>query len=320
MGLEVGAEAQGCVGGVGPGVGWGGVGSVANRADGCGHHSTKADPPFTPPTTPCPPPFTPHTPLPPPHPPPPPHPAVVLQMRIFDGNPEGVVSLKFATKEAADECVALMEGRFFAGRQLEAFKYDGKTNYNVKVVWGRGGGGAGLVGGRVGWRVGGWVGGTGRDGAGGIRYILQVERGGGLVGVTDRGGCQRGAVKGASRAPVPCVRLYIACVQATAGAWNGLKLPLAPHGRRSPWSHGYRRCCCRRCCCCACRCWCRRQAVTFPPPPPPLQAKETEEEQAARLERFAAELEAGGGGEKSGVGGGGGSAAAAADAAPDAGT
>jgi len=52
---------------------------------------------------------------------------------VFQHNPEGVVSVKFKTEEGADECTRVMNGRFFAGRQLEAFKWDGVTNYNVKV-------------------------------------------------------------------------------------------------------------------------------------------------------------------------------------------
>ncbi len=36
-------------------------------------------------------------------------------------------------QEPADECVRIMNGRFFGGRQIEAAKWDGWTNYNVKV-------------------------------------------------------------------------------------------------------------------------------------------------------------------------------------------
>lgn len=57
-------------------------------------------------------------------------------------------------QEAADECVRIMNGRFFGGRQLEAAKWDGFTNFNVKVrraVLGC----AGLVVGReAGWIIG----------------------------------------------------------------------------------------------------------------------------------------------------------------------
>merc|ERR1712146_600323 len=31
----------------------------------------------------------------------------------------------------AEECIRVMDGRFFAGRTIEAFFYDGKTAYNV---------------------------------------------------------------------------------------------------------------------------------------------------------------------------------------------
>ena len=55
------------------------------------------------------------------------------QVRVFKTNPEGVVSIKFLTAEAAQECVRLMDGRWFARRQLQAFMWDGYTNYNVKI-------------------------------------------------------------------------------------------------------------------------------------------------------------------------------------------
>ncbi|EFN59448.1 hypothetical protein CHLNCDRAFT_138015 [Chlorella variabilis] len=57
----------------------------------------------------------------------------VDKLRVFAAHPQGVVSVKFTTLEAADECVRVMNGRFFGGRQLEAAKWDGFTNFNVKV-------------------------------------------------------------------------------------------------------------------------------------------------------------------------------------------
>lgn len=57
-------------------------------------------------------------------------------MRVFHQNPEGVVSVKFKTEKAADECTRVMNGRFFSGRQLEAFKWDGTNNYHIKArLW-----------------------------------------------------------------------------------------------------------------------------------------------------------------------------------------
>ena len=56
-----------------------------------------------------------------------------LQLRVFHQHPEGVVSVKFTALEPADECVKRMNGRFFGGRQLVAHKWDGYTNFNIKV-------------------------------------------------------------------------------------------------------------------------------------------------------------------------------------------
>ncbi|KAL4859417.1 Splicing factor U2AF-associated protein 2 [Chlorella vulgaris] len=58
----------------------------------------------------------------------------VDKLRVFASHPSGVVSVKFTALEAADECVRLMNGRFFGGRQLEAAKWDGWTNFNIKVL------------------------------------------------------------------------------------------------------------------------------------------------------------------------------------------
>ncbi|KAG2438123.1 hypothetical protein HXX76_005732 [Chlamydomonas incerta] len=54
------------------------------------------------------------------------------KVRIFKHNPQGVVTIRFRTPDAAQACVGLMNGRYFGGRKLEAFMWDGFTNYNVK--------------------------------------------------------------------------------------------------------------------------------------------------------------------------------------------
>jgi HIV Tat-specific factor 1 len=51
---------------------------------------------------------------------------------VYQYHPEGVVSIKFRTDDAAQACLKLMNGRFFGGRQLTAEMWDGLTNYNVK--------------------------------------------------------------------------------------------------------------------------------------------------------------------------------------------
>ena len=57
---------------------------------------------------------------------------MLVQVRIFQHHPEGVVSVKFRTPDAAAACIRVMEGRFFGGRRLEAALWDGVANFNVK--------------------------------------------------------------------------------------------------------------------------------------------------------------------------------------------
>lgn len=55
----------------------------------------------------------------------------VKKIILHEFNPEGVVQIKFEDAKAAEECVKLMNGRFFGGKQLECFYWDGTTNYRV---------------------------------------------------------------------------------------------------------------------------------------------------------------------------------------------
>lgn len=56
----------------------------------------------------------------------------IRKVDIYDRNPEGVVAVFFKEFEHADECVSLMNGRFFDGRRLSAENWDGRTKYKVK--------------------------------------------------------------------------------------------------------------------------------------------------------------------------------------------
>ena len=56
----------------------------------------------------------------------------VKNLKIFEHNPLGVVAVKYEKPKGALRCVERMNGRFFAGRQLESFFYDGFTDYDVK--------------------------------------------------------------------------------------------------------------------------------------------------------------------------------------------
>ena len=55
----------------------------------------------------------------------------VKKVEIYDANPEGVAAVFFSDFDSADKCVALMNGRFFAGRRLHALLWDGKTKYKI---------------------------------------------------------------------------------------------------------------------------------------------------------------------------------------------
>jgi len=56
----------------------------------------------------------------------------IQSVAIFENNPEGVAVVKFDDPESAEKCLKLMNGRWFAKRQIIAEWYDGVTNYKVK--------------------------------------------------------------------------------------------------------------------------------------------------------------------------------------------
>lgn len=55
----------------------------------------------------------------------------VRKVQVHDRHPEGVISVIFKTPEEADVCVAALQGRWFAKKQISAETYDGKTRYEV---------------------------------------------------------------------------------------------------------------------------------------------------------------------------------------------
>lgn len=62
----------------------------------------------------------------------------VTNVVLFDQEEEGIVSVKFATAEAAEACVHLMHGRSFAGRTVEAFFATGKEKFKKSKGNGKG--------------------------------------------------------------------------------------------------------------------------------------------------------------------------------------
>ena len=56
---------------------------------------------------------------------------VIEKITVFSSNPRGIVVVKFATAFAAQQCVEMMDGRFFGGRKLRCFFWDQVTDYTV---------------------------------------------------------------------------------------------------------------------------------------------------------------------------------------------
>lgn len=58
---------------------------------------------------------------------------VVEKIKVFKSNPEGVISVRFKEPTSAAQCIAVMNGRWFGGRQIDASMWDGVKNYAIKV-------------------------------------------------------------------------------------------------------------------------------------------------------------------------------------------
>lgn len=55
----------------------------------------------------------------------------VRRVVIYRENPEGVVQVKFERPSSAEKCISVMKGRYYNGRVIDCFYYDGKTNYKM---------------------------------------------------------------------------------------------------------------------------------------------------------------------------------------------
>lgn len=55
----------------------------------------------------------------------------VRKVTIFDRHPEGVAQINMSCPEEADECVNVLNGRWFGKRQLTAEIWDGKTKFKI---------------------------------------------------------------------------------------------------------------------------------------------------------------------------------------------
>jgi len=53
----------------------------------------------------------------------------ISKITWFKDNPKGICKIKFDKSIYAEECIKLMGGRFFDGRELKCFYWDGKTDF-----------------------------------------------------------------------------------------------------------------------------------------------------------------------------------------------
>ncbi|XP_024358078.1 splicing factor U2AF-associated protein 2 [Physcomitrium patens] len=53
----------------------------------------------------------------------------IERLRVYENHPEGVVMVKFKDKTAGLKCIEIMNGRWFGGKQIEAFEDPGTVNY-----------------------------------------------------------------------------------------------------------------------------------------------------------------------------------------------
>lgn len=58
----------------------------------------------------------------------------VLKVTPIERSKQGLVCVKFKTSSEAEECIRVMDGRFFAGRTVEASFYDGKSDLRALGV------------------------------------------------------------------------------------------------------------------------------------------------------------------------------------------
>ena len=56
----------------------------------------------------------------------------IEKFTVFEGNPLGVVAVRFKRHSSAEKCLEEMQGFLFNNRQLECEYFDGKTNYKVE--------------------------------------------------------------------------------------------------------------------------------------------------------------------------------------------
>jgi HIV Tat-specific factor 1 len=55
----------------------------------------------------------------------------IEKLTVFTKTPKGIIVVKLSTSFAAQECIRLMNGRFFGGNKIKCYFWDGATNYSI---------------------------------------------------------------------------------------------------------------------------------------------------------------------------------------------
>lgn len=53
----------------------------------------------------------------------------VQRIRFYESHPDGVVEIKFKKEKDAAECLSIMNGRYYEGRQILSDYWDGETDF-----------------------------------------------------------------------------------------------------------------------------------------------------------------------------------------------
>lgn len=55
----------------------------------------------------------------------------IEKITVFNGNPEGVIAIKYIKPSSAEKCISIMDGRYFGGKKIKCNYFDGITNYKL---------------------------------------------------------------------------------------------------------------------------------------------------------------------------------------------
>ena len=59
---------------------------------------------------------------------------IIEKLTIFSKHPQGIIVVKFNKAFAAEQCIKLMDGRYYNKVKLRCFYWDGSTNYSLSTI------------------------------------------------------------------------------------------------------------------------------------------------------------------------------------------